>query len=164
MTVAVKDILVRKNIVVNAPREHVFRTFTERIDTWWPRAHHIGAREAFTAILEPRAGGRWFERGDDGSECDWGRVLAWDPPDRVLLAWDIDAEFKPQPGLGTEVEVRFLEESAQRTRVVLEHRKLERYGDKAEMMRAMFDSEGAWTGTLAALAQAAERDARGGPK
>ena len=164
MTVAVKDILVRKNIVVNAPREHVFRTFTERIDTWWPRAHHIGARDTFTAILEPRAGGRWFERGDDGSECDWGRVLAWDPPDRVLLAWDIDAEFKPQPGLGTEVEVRFMAESAQRTRVVLEHRKLERYGDKAEMMRAMFDSEGAWTGTLTALAQAAERSAGGGPK
>ncbi len=84
-------------------------------------------------------------------------MLAWDPPDRVLLQWDLNAEFKYQAGLGTEVEVRFMAESAQRTRVVLEHRKLERYGDKAEMMRAMFDSEDAWMSHLAAMAKAAER-------
>jgi len=157
MSVAVQDILVRKSLVVNAPQDHVFRTFTERIDTWWPRGHHIGGKEPFAAILEPRAGGRWFERAGDGSECDWGRVLAWEPPSRVLLAWDINAEWKYQAGLGTEVEVRFIAEDKERTRVVLEHRKLERFGDKAEMMRAMFDGEGAWGDTLAALAKAAER-------
>jgi uncharacterized protein YndB with AHSA1/START domain len=156
MTETVQDILVRKNIVVNAPREHVFRTFTERFDTWWPRSHHIGAREAFTAILEPRAGGRWYERGDDGSECDWGRVLAWEPPERLLLQWDLDPEWKYQRGLGTEVEVRFVAESAETTRVILEHRKLERYGDKAEMMRAVFEGENAWSGLLKALAAVAE--------
>jgi uncharacterized protein YndB with AHSA1/START domain len=155
MTETVQDILVRKNIVVNAPREHVFRTFTERFDTWWPRSHHIGAREAFTAILEPRAGGRWYERGDDGSECDWGRVLAWEPPERLLLQWDLDPEWKYQRGLGTEVEVRFVAESAETTRVILEHRKLERYGDKAEMMRRIFEGDEAWAGMLAAMGAAA---------
>jgi uncharacterized protein YndB with AHSA1/START domain len=156
MSVAVQDLLVRKSIVVNAPQDHVFRTFTERIDTWWPRAHHIGGKEPFTAILEPRAGGRWFERADDGSECNWGRVLAWEPPKRVLLAWEINADWKYQAGLGTEVEVSFHREGPEVTRVVLEHRKLERFGDKAEMMRAMFDGEGAWGDTLAAMARAAE--------
>ena len=156
MSVAVQDILVRKSLVVNAPQDHVFRTFTERIDTWWPRGHHIGGKEPFAAILEPRAGGRWFERAGDGSECDWGRVLAWEPPSRVLLAWDINAEWKYQAGLGTEVEVRFIAEDKERTRVVLEHRKLERFGDKAEMMRAMFEGQGAWISTLEALAKAAE--------
>jgi Activator of Hsp90 ATPase homolog 1-like protein len=159
MSVEVQDILVRKNIVVNAPKDHVFKTFTERIDTWWPRAHHIGGKEPFNAILEPRVGGRWFERAGDGSECNWGRVLAWDPTDRVLLSWDINAEWKYQADLGTEVEVSFVAESKERTRVVLEHRKLERYGDKAEMMRAMFESEGAWAGTLAEFAKEVERSA-----
>jgi uncharacterized protein YndB with AHSA1/START domain len=157
MSVAVQDILVRKSIVVNAPQDHVFRTFTERIDTWWPRPHHIGGKEPFTAILEPRVGGRWFERAQDGAECDWGRVLAWEPPSRLVLAWEINADWKYQAGLGTEVEVQFVPDGKERTRVLLEHRKLERYGDKAEMMRAMFDGEGAWVDTLAAMAKAAEQ-------
>jgi uncharacterized protein YndB with AHSA1/START domain len=156
MNAIAQNILVRKNVVVNAPRDHVFRTFTERIDTWWPRPHHIGGKEPFTAILEPRAGGRWFERAHDGSECDWGRVLAWEPTGRLLLSWDIGADWQYQPGLGTEVEVLFTAEGAGRTRVVLEHRKLERYGDKAEAMRALFDSADAWQGTLAAMGRAAE--------
>ena len=103
-----QDILVRKSILVDAPQEHVFRTFTERIDTWWPRSHHIGKAERFQAILELRPGGRWFERGDDGSECQWGSVLEWDPPSRVVLSWDLDPEWQYVAGLGTEVEVRFV--------------------------------------------------------
>ena len=153
----VQEILVRKSIVVEAPQAHVFRTFTERIDTWWPRSHHIGQCERFQAIIEPKRGGRWFERGEDGSECEWGSVLAWEPPERVLMTWDLDPEWKHQPGLGTEVEVRFIAEGAEKTRVVLEHRKLERYGDKAEMMRAIFEAENAWAGMLAAMAAAATR-------
>lgn len=156
MSVEVRDILVRKTIVVDAPQAHVFKTFTERIDTWWPRSHHIGGKDPFTAIIEPRVGGRWYERAGDGSECSWGRVLAYEPPERVLLAWEINAEWKYQAGLGTEVEVRFIPEGAERTRVVLEHRKLECFGDKAQMMRAMFDGPGAWIETLAAMAKAAE--------
>jgi uncharacterized protein YndB with AHSA1/START domain len=156
MSVAVQDILVRKTLVVNAPRAHVFETFTRNIDTWWPRSHHIGGKEPFTAVIEPRVGGRWFERAGDGSECQWGQVLAWEPPGRLLLAWDINADWQYQRGLGTEVEVRFLAEGPEKTRIVLEHRKLERFGDKAEAMRAMFEGEGAWSATLEAFAKAAE--------
>ena len=161
MNLEVKDVLVRKSIVVNAPQAHVFDFFTAKHDLWWPRAHHIGTRDNFTAVLEPRAGGRWFERGDDGSECQWGRVLAWEPPRRLLLSWDIGADWKPDPGLQTEVEVRFIAEAAERTRVELEHRKLERYGDKAEMMRALFDGPGAWIDTLQAMGRLAEQSLRG---
>ena len=160
MNAQVQDVLVRKSIVVNAPQAHVFETFTANQDAWWPRAHHIGGKEPFTAVLEPRTGGRWYERADDGSECNWGRVLAYEPPHRLLLAWDINAEWKYQPGLGTEIEVRFIAESPERTRVMLEHRKLERFGDKAEMMRAIFDGADAWSGTLAAMAKVAEASQR----
>ena len=147
---------MRKSVVVNAPIDHVFAVFTEGQNTWWPRDHHIGGTKSFTAVMEPRVGGRWFERGDDGSECNWGRVLAWDPPRRVVVSWDIGADWKYDANLGTEVEVQFIAESEDRTRVQLEHRKLHRYGDKAEMMRAMFDSEGAWMATLAAMARQTE--------
>lgn len=156
MSAVVKDLLVRKSLIVNAPQEHVFETFTRNLDTWWPRSHHIGGKEPFTAILEPHPGGRWLERADDGSECQWGHVIAWEPPRRVLLAWDINTDWQYQHGLGTEVEVQFLREGPEKTRVILEHCKLERYGDKAETMRTMFEGEGAWVMTLQALAKAAE--------
>jgi len=156
MSVEVRNVLVRKTLVVNAPQAHVFDTFTKDFDTWWPRKHHIGGKEPYTAVLEARAGGRWFERAGDGSECQWGHVLAWEPPKRIVLAWDINADWQYQPGFGTEVEVQFLPEGPEKTRVVLEHRKLERFGDKAEMMRAMFEGQGAWISTLEALAKAAE--------
>ena len=160
MNAAIKDILVRKSVVVNTPQAHAFETFTKNIDMWWPRAHHIGGKEPFVAVMEPRAGGRWFERVGDGSECMWGNVLAWESPRRVVLSWDINAEWKYQRGLGTEVEVRFVSEGPEKTRVVLEHRKLERFGDKAEMMRAMFDGEGAWIATLEAFATVAAQGRR----
>lgn len=162
MSFEVRDILVRKSLLVNVAQDHAFRTFTERIDTWWPRPHHIGGKEPFTAILEPRVGGRWFERAADGAECDWGKVLAWEPPKRLVLEWDINADWKYQADLGTEVEVRFVAEGAEVTRVILEHRKLERFGDRAQMMKAMFESDGAWIATLAAMGQAAERTWRAG--
>jgi uncharacterized protein YndB with AHSA1/START domain len=156
MIAEVKSILVRKNLTIDAPIALVFDVFTSGQNTWWPRDHHIGAARQFTAVLEPKVGGRWYERGDDGSECNWGRVLAWEPPRRVVLSWDINADWKYDATLGTEVEILFTAEAAERTRVVLEHRKLERFGDKAEMMRAMFDSDGAWAATLAAFARASD--------
>jgi len=156
MIAAEQGIFVRKSIVVDAPVAHVFSVFTAGHDSWWPRAHHIGETKEFTAILEPRVGGRWYERGDDGSECNWGRVLAWDPPHRLVVSWDISAAFKPDASIGSEVEVRFIAESAERTRVELTHRNLERYGDKAEAMRAMFDSDNAWAATLQAFTKVAE--------
>jgi uncharacterized protein YndB with AHSA1/START domain len=147
---------VRKTIVVNVPQAHAFLVFTEKHGSWWPLAsHHIGAQAAQTAILEPRAGGRWYERGVDGSECDWGRVLVWDPPQRLVLSWEIGADWKHDSSLSTEVEVRFIAEGPRTTRVELEHRDLERFGEKAQAMRSAFDSEGGWTGILQLFGAAA---------
>jgi hypothetical protein len=158
----VQDILVRKSIVINAPQAHVFKVFHENHDAWWPRSHHIGKTERFEARLEGRVGGRWYEVGDDGTECNWGRVLAWEPHERMLLSWDINLQWEYEPGLGVEVEVKFIAEDAERTRFELEHRKLEVYGDKAEMMRAVFDSMEGWGGMLAALAAEAEQRFKAG--
>jgi hypothetical protein len=99
-------------------------------------------------VIEPRAGGRWYERGQDGSECDWGVVLAWEPPGRLLLGWQLDAEFRRNPATSTEVELRFIAESPTVTRVELEHRGLERLGESAEILRGKIDAPGGWTGIL----------------
>ena len=80
---------VNKEIVVQAP-ERAFRVFTENFDRWWPRSHHIGKADMKAAIMEPRTNGRWYERGVDGSECEWGYVIAWEPPHRVVLAWQLN--------------------------------------------------------------------------
>lgn len=149
---------VRKTILVNAPQAHAFAVFTQRLGDWWPlQRYHIGGKAVQTAILEPRVGGRWFERAADGSECDWGRVLIWEPPHRLVLSWDIGADWKFHPGLGTEVDVRFIAEGSDSTRVEPEHRRLERYADKAAEMRGIFDSEGGWGMLLATFAQAAAK-------
>ena len=85
---------VRKEIVVEAAAERAFRVFTDKFDRWWPRDHHIGKAELKEAVLEPRAGGRWYEIGVDGSQCDWGKVLAYEPPRRLLLAWQLNADWQ----------------------------------------------------------------------
>lgn len=146
---------VRKNITIDAPQAHVFKIFTDGIDKWWPRDHHIGASPLKQAVLEPKSGGRWYSICQDGTECGTGKVLAWDPPKRVVLAWQITAEWKYDPDFVTEVEVTFTSEGPKKTRVDLEHRNLARYGVAAEATRAMFDSPGAWEKTLAAFAEAA---------
>lgn len=106
--------------------------------------------------LEPHVGGRWYEIGADGRECPWGRVLLWEPPARVVLAWQITADWGYDPDLETEVEVRFSPRPEGGTLVELEHRKLERYGDRAEGVRASLDSEGGWQGLLGLFAAEAE--------
>ncbi len=116
---------------------------------WWPLGDKaIGAVEAETAVLEPHAGGRWYERGVDGSECEWGRVLAYEPPDRVVLDWQISARWAFDPNLHTEVESRFITKNSQSTRVEPEHRGLAAYGESAAQMQAIFESPGGWTGIL----------------
>ena len=157
MDMEVKRLAVQKSITVNAPAAHVFRTFTQEHNEWWPRAHHIGPSDSFTAIVEPKVGGRWYERGEDGSECDWGRVLVWEEPTRIVLIWGLNAEFRYDPDLNTEVEVRFIAETPRRTRIELEHRCLERYGDQAAKMRDIFDKPNAWAETLTYLRDHAEK-------
>jgi hypothetical protein len=142
-------LFVRKEITVEASQARAFDVFTREHGAWWPLAtHHIGSAAAETAIIEPHAGGRWFERAVDGSECDWGRVLVWDPPGRLVLAWEISADWKHDESIDTEVEVRFVSLGPARTRVELEHRRLDRYGAAAEQMRGIFDSENGWTNIL----------------
>jgi len=146
---------VRKSIMVNAAQEIAFRVFTSQMTAWWPAEHHIGKSPLKEIVLEPRVGGRWAERCADGSECDWGRVLAWEPPGRVVLAWQLDADFAYDPNLETEVEIRFVAESPKRTRVELEHRNLERFGARQDELRAAFDSDGGWALGLSRYARAA---------
>jgi uncharacterized protein YndB with AHSA1/START domain len=147
---------VRKALHVKAPREVAWRVFTEKMGTWWPLAHYkIGKATAVDAVIEPRVGGRWYERGDDGSTCDWGRVVLWEPPARLVLTWDIDANFQYDASLNTEIDVRFIPVGTSETRVELEHRRLDRYGARREEMRRVFDTEGDWGKLLAMFAAAA---------
>lgn len=133
---------VRKSVLVRAAPERAFEVFTAGMSRWWLKTHHIGASPLKDAVIEPRPGGRWYERGEDGAECDWGRVLVWEPPRRVVLAWQINADWKFDPGFVTELEVTFTRVGEGATEVALEHRNLERYGERAEAIRAQLD--GGW--------------------
>jgi len=148
---------VKKSVVVTAPLAHAFKVFTERFDLWWPRTHHIGKVEPYTAILEGREGGRWFERGADGSECDWGRVLVYSPPTRVAVSWHLNASYAydPDPSKASRVEVSFHEEGGGRTRVELEHSQLDRHGPGWEKIRESVGSTGGWGGIMETFAASA---------
>jgi uncharacterized protein YndB with AHSA1/START domain len=147
---------VRKKITVNAPIETAFEVFTTGMGTWWNPAHHIGEGELEDVVIEPRDGGRWYETTTGGT-CEWGKVQAWDPPQRVVLAWQLSADWEYDPSIVTELEIRFEAEGPETTRVELEHRGLEAYGDRVGTVRDAIDSEGGWTGLLAAFAAAVER-------
>jgi uncharacterized protein YndB with AHSA1/START domain len=151
---------VKKVINVKAPVEIAWRVFTTQMGTWWPLAHYkIGKAAAVDAIVEPKVGGRWYEKGDDGSTCQWGSVLVWEPPGRLVLSWDITADWQYDPELKTEVEVRFVADG-KGTRVELEHRKLDRFGARRDEMRQIFDSTGDWAKLLGGFVAAAERAAQ----
>ena len=148
---------VRKSVNVDAAQEVAWKVFTEKMGTWWPLAYYkIGKANAIDAVIEPRAGGRWYERGEDGSTCQWGSVLTWEPPTRLVLSWDINADWQFEPTLKTEIEVRFINDGDHRTRVELEHRHLDRYGSRRDEMRRIYDTEGDWGKLLEAFARATE--------
>ena len=107
-------------------------------------------------MLEPRVGGRWYEQAADATQCDWGRVITWQPPELLVVTWEISADWAPDSNIKSEVEVRFIPVSAGTTRVELEHSNLATYGDRAETMRGIFDSENGWTGLLARYAALAD--------
>lgn len=141
---------VRKTITVAATPERAFHVFTAEYDSWWPRSHHIGKSPMKRAIIEGRTGGRCYTEQEDGTDCDWGTVLVWDPPRRIVLAWQIDGKWQFEPDLtkSSEVEVRFTGEPGGRTRVDLEHRHLERHGADAAPIRTAIDGPGGWAGLL----------------
>jgi len=150
---------VRKSVTVNANVDRAFRVFTEDFDSWWPRTHHIGKSPMKKGIVEGKTGGRCYTQQDDGTDCDWGQVLVWEPPHRIVLAWQITHEWGYQPDLAqsSEVEVRFTPTPDGGTRVDLEHRHLERHGAGATSMRTAVDSEGGWGGLLKLYAARVEQ-------
>ncbi len=156
MSLAIRPAPVRKSLTVATTPERAFEVFTAGFDRWWPRSHSIGEAPLKTAVIEPRQGGRWYGLLENGAQAEWGDVLAWEPPTRLLLAWRIGADWKYDPNLLTEVEVVFTPEGGG-TRVNFEHRLLENMGAEGEGARATFDSEGGWTGLLQMFAAEAAR-------
>ena len=156
--VDLNDVPVRKSIVVNIPAALAFRVYTEEFDSWWPRTHHIGKSPMKRAIIDGRPGGRCYTEQEDGTECEWGQVLVWEPPSRIVLAWQITHEWGYEPDLAkaSEVEIRFTPLGANRTRLDLEHRHFNRHGAGAAPMRMAVSAPNGWDGLLALYAARVE--------
>jgi uncharacterized protein YndB with AHSA1/START domain len=146
MSAQVADTVVRSSIVVEAPIERAFKVFTEDFGSFKPREHNLLEVEIAETVFEPRVGGHLYDRGIDGSECRWARILAFEPPDQVVFSWDISPQWQLETDLArtSEVEVRFISETPERTRVELEHRNLDRHGDGWEGVREGVGGEGGW--------------------
>jgi hypothetical protein len=139
---SIKPAPIRKSILVKASQAHCFDVFTAKMARWWNPAHTINPTKSPIAaiVIEPQVGGGWFERGQDGSECRWGTVLQWDPPHSVLLNWQIGTTWQFDAAMKTVLELRFIAEDEHTTRVELEHRDLDHYGDQADQMRGALDN------------------------
>jgi len=147
MTAQIRPAPVRKSIRVNATPDRAFDVFTSGIGRWWPKSHKIGQADLDRPVIEPRAGGRWYELDVDGSECELGKVAVWEPPSRLILIWQLTPEFSFDPDLITEVEITFTPDG-DGTVVDLEHRDLERMGDQAEAMAETVGGPGGWPALL----------------
>jgi uncharacterized protein YndB with AHSA1/START domain len=139
-----------RRVTVKASPAHAFELFSSRMHAWWPEGMTIGEKPRAEIVIEPRVGGAWFERGQAGRQTQWGDVLAWEPPSRLLLAWRINSQWTYDPGLTTEVELTFVAAPGG-TEVTLEHRNLERFGASAAQHAESLGS--GWPGILAAYAQ-----------
>ena len=150
---------VRKSVTVAASVERAFQVFTEGFDTWWPRSHSIGGSPLQKAVIEGVAGGRCYQLSVDGTECDWGRILVWDPPSRFVIAWQPNPQWEHEPDIAraSEVEITFSGQPDGSTRVVLEHRHFERHGAGAGLIRSGVDSPEGWGGLLRMYAAVAGR-------
>ena len=155
MTTQAEQASIRTEVVVEAPQDRAFRVFAERFDEIKPREHNLLAVDVAESVFEPRAGGRVYDRGVDGSECQWGRVLAYDPPERIAFTWDISPQWQLETDLRktSEVVVRFIAETPERTRVELEHRHLDRHGEGWEGVREGVGGDEGWPLYLARYAE-----------
>ena len=137
---------VRREIVVDVPADHAFRVFTEKFDRIKPREHNLLAVPIAETVFETHVGGHVYDRGEDGSECRWARVLAFEPPQRFVISWDIGPtwQLETDPARASEVEVRFVPEAPTRTRVELEHRHLDRHGEGWQDTREGVGGEAGW--------------------
>ncbi len=146
MSTPAADTAVQHAIVVEAPVERAFHVFTADFGSFKPREHNLLQVDIAETVFEPRVGGHIYDRGVDGSECRWARVLAFEPPERVVFSWDIgpDWQLVTDPDRTSEVEVRFIAETPDRTRVELEHRNLDRHGDGWEGVRDGVGTDQGW--------------------
>ena len=147
MTQVITIAPVRKTIRVNASAARAFEVFTAGLGRWWPIDHGIGKTPRKSVAMETRVGGHWYELAEEGTRTNVGRIIVWEPPQRFVMTWDINSQWKPDTTIGSEVEVRFVAEGANATRVELEHRKFEQLGAEggAKMRK---DVDGGWPGLL----------------
>ncbi|MFN8058973.1 MAG: SRPBCC domain-containing protein [Vicinamibacterales bacterium] len=153
------DQALRATVIVRARVADAFAVFTEGVDTWWPRSHHIGPSRLTRAVIDTRVGGRAYGTGSDGVEHDWGTVLTWSPPHRLTLAWQIDAQWQYEPDLAkaSEVDLRFTDAGDERTRVELVHRHFERHGPGGRLIRHLVGASNGWPGLLRLFSARAAR-------
>ena len=146
MTAAIKIAPVRKSIRVNASQARAFDVFTSGLDRWWPHGKSIGKAPLKAVVMETRLGGRWYELAEDGTQTNLGKITVWEPPQRFVAFWEINSRWKPDTTVGSEIEVQFIPDGANATRVELEHRKFEQLGEGGESVRTAVD--GGWPGLL----------------
>lgn len=155
MTLTITIAPVRKSIRVNATQAHAFEVFTSGLGRWWPLERGIGKTPRKAVVMETRLGGRWYELAEDGTQTTVGKIIAWEPPRRFVMTWDINSQWQPDTTVSSEVEVSFIAEGANATRVELEHRKFEQLGaEPGEKMRK--DVNGGWPGLLERFKSEAE--------
>jgi uncharacterized protein YndB with AHSA1/START domain len=146
---------VNKTLTVKASQAKAFDVFTNGLDRWWPKSHGVGSTPLVQSIIEPRLGGRWYTKHEDGTEAVVGHMRVWDPPAHIVFGWEINADWKPDTTVSSEVEVRFIVVDANTTRVELEHRNFENLGEEGgQKMRTGVD--GGWPGLLELFKQTAE--------
>lgn len=152
---------VRKTIRVRAGVERAFRVFAQQMDSWWPRTHHIGNSPMKRIVVEEHPGGSIYTEQEDGTKCPWGTVLAWEPPERFVMAWQVSPKWQFEPELTkcSEVEVRFTPERDGGTLVELEHREIHKHGGEWQAMRQAVGSDRGWGSLLAAFGQRVEEGA-----
>jgi uncharacterized protein YndB with AHSA1/START domain len=155
MTATIVITPVRKSIRVKASQARAFEVFTSGLGRWWPLEHGIGKTPRKAAVMETRLGGRWYELAEDGTETPIGKIIVWEPPQRFVMTWDINSQWQPDITVSSEVEVNFIADGADATRVELEHRKFEHMGaEPGKKMRQ--DVDGGWPGLLERFRSEAE--------
>ena len=154
MSLTDDDVVVRRQVTVDAPIERAFAVFVERFGDFKPKEHNLLGSPIAETRFEPRVGGHIFDRAEDGSECRWARVLAYEPPNRVVFSWDISPywQLEADEANASEVEVRFVAEAPDRTRLELEHRNLDRHGPGWEGVRDGVADDAGWPLYLAGYA------------
>ena len=147
---------VRKTVRVKAPIAHAFDVFTSGLTRWWPHNHGIGKKPIQKVLMEPHLGGRWLEISEDGTQTSVATIIVWEPPHRLVMVWQVNAQWKPDQAMKSEVDVRFTPDGPNATKVELLHHRFETMGaESGASLRK--DVNGGWPGLRDRFAQEAER-------